>query len=1117
MSTDCTTYQHPLDRDGTSQQGRQLPARSPDSMALIDLQPSDWLHLAAELASELRWHDPDNPADKSKNWQSFWPNQAERTAIWTQLDQRTDLPAHLALYLSFLELLEESRSRFNQLTTEHLDFYYQKILALAHQAPVGDQVHVCFELAKRITEQRLEAGSLLDGKKDGIGQARLYALEDELIVNQAQLVHLRQQAYFAATGLVYAPIANSSDGLGTPLPEDRMQWSAFGNSALPQGRIGWTLGAKELLLQEGERHIIIDIDLNRTVTNLASKISQVFQVFLTGEEGWVGPLRFSTTPPDGWTTIDGAQPKNRLFLSLSEAEAAIVPYQTDIHMEAYQSSLPLLQMILDDGAADALPIYEEFAKAGLNKLKLQVWVRGVQNLTLESDNGILDPSKPFTPFGPLPGKGNHFYVGSPEMFAKNWTAVDLHMQWQDRPASLKNHYASYADDYLHNNGTIKSNISAALYQSNNKVFANEPARNSLVTSDGYFQVKTSVRLGGKWQNHSAAQALFQSDGQGNPQSISRFTLQRTQATTSHSTKTKKMKVEQSRAGTTQEHNKEAALLHRVGKHNVGNKSHEVEAVVVHQKPILLLKGEQINLRSFPKQGFLRLQLQQHFFHLVYPELLALSKVTNAQKPHTPQSPYTPQLSNLKLDYRAETTQVFVFNTASQEALANDFYAANIQLFHDYPFGQAQEHPFLKWQQQQWAPSTNSTIRCAPQYSAGGSLFLGFENLKPNQQISLLLQFAEGSENPLRDPLTMDTGVKWSVLCANAWRELSGTDKLYDSTEQWLKSGIVRLRIPAQATTDNTLLENGFIWLKAELPSPLDRVCSLKSIHTQAAVARLVVTEDLVEQDRAMQAQILDHLPTGLAPTTIKALKNRVAGIQKVKQPYSSFGGRPMETDDAFYQRVSERLRHKGRGINIWDYEHLILEHFPEIYKVKCLSHSDVNNGKYLVPGTVSLVIIPKTDPNSAFDRLQPRAGRQLRNAIDNFLTERISKQIQVVSVNPVYETVTVTAKIAFRAEYDAHFYLNQLQEDLRVMLSPWAGEAGADISFGGRIYRTGVVRFLESLPYVDFIADLNLEHKSEQGNTLSTPDARMIKAATAASILVSAATHNLSIIQNTCS
>jgi diaminopimelate epimerase len=52
------------------------------------------------------------------------------------------------------------------------------------------------------------------------------------------------------------------------------------------------------------------------------------------------------------------------------------------------------------------------------------------------------------------------------------------------------------------------------------------------------------------------------------------------------------------------------------------------------------------------------------------------------------------------------------------------------------------------------------------------------------------------------------------------------------------------------------------------------------------------------------------------------------------------------------------LRHKNRAITIWDYEHIILQKFPEIHKVKCLNHSktEIKNDKevnsFLSPGNV---------------------------------------------------------------------------------------------------------------------------------------------------------------------
>ncbi len=60
----------------------------------------------------------------------------------------------------------------------------------------------------------------------------------------------------------------------------------------------------------------------------------------------------------------------------------------------------------------------------------------------------------------------------------------------------------------------------------------------------------------------------------------------------------------------------------------------------------------------------------------------------------------------------------------------------------------------------------------------------------------------------------------------------------------------------------------------------------------------------------------------------------------MKQPFQSFDGKHAEVGKEFYTRVSERLRHKGRAITAWDYEHLVLDRFPGIYKVKCITHAE---------------------------------------------------------------------------------------------------------------------------------------------------------------------------------
>ena len=82
-----------------------------------------------------------------------------------------------------------------------------------------------------------------------------------------------------------------------------------------------------------------------------------------------------------------------------------------------------------------------------------------------------------------------------------------------------------------------------------------------------------------------------------------------------------------------------------------------------------------------------------------------------------------------------------------------------------------------------------------------------------------------------------------------------------------------------------------------------------------------------------------------------------------------------ERAEAFYGRVSERLRHKQRALTQWDYERIVLERFPEVYKAKCIPAGLSGNGGQ--PGRVGLVVIPDIRNRFPFDPFEPKAPSDL--------------------------------------------------------------------------------------------------------------------------------------------
>ncbi len=180
------------------------------------------------------------------------------------------------------------------------------------------------------------------------------------------------------------------------------------------------------------------------------------------------------------------------------------------------------------------------------------------------------------------------------------------------------------------------------------------------------------------------------------------------------------------------------------------------------------------------------------------------------------------------------------------------------------------------------------------------MYIGLEAVAAPQDVAFLFQLADGSANPDVPPQP----VQWSYLSGNRWVSLHDGGILADSTAGLTGTGIIQFRLPK--AEPNTLLPANLYWLRVAVAQYCDSVCDTIAIHTQAVSATWV--------DRGNAP---DHLNRPLPPGTINRTPDAVSGLLSIRQPYSSYGGKPGEQDTFFNTRVSERLRHKQRaGIDL---------------------------------------------------------------------------------------------------------------------------------------------------------------------------------------------------------
>ena len=484
-----------------------------------------------------------------------------------------------------------------------------------------------------------------------------------------------------------------------------------------------------------------------------------------------------------------------------------------------------------------------------------------------------------------------------------------------------------------------------------------------------------------------------------------------------------------------------------------------------------------------ERGFLMLELSEPanaFGHSLFSYKYAKAVIDYAKggaASDIPGMPYTPQIASIKAGYKAK----------------EDLFASGLsRFFHVYPFGIKEA-------------GKNTTL--LPVFESGtgvgrgsdeGELYIGISSLVPPQNLSLLFQMAEGSA----DPELERKDVNWSYLKGDEWVPFEKTEVLSDSTEGLIKSGIITFAVPSGAGGDNTVMPGGLLWIRGSAREDTGAYCETIKIHAQAASA--------VFADNGNDPGFLaSPVPAG----TICKFREKDPAIKQAAQPYASLGGRVREGRSGFSTRVSERLRHKGRGVTIWDYERLVLERFPSVYKAKCINHSVyASEVSEFAPGFVTVIVIPDLRNKNSVNPLEPRAPlatlEEIREYLSGLVSPFAAERLRVL--NPLYEKIRVEFEVEFLRGFDRGYYAEELDREIVRFLSPWAFEEGADIAFGGKIHSSSILKFVEKRPYVDYVKDFRMYRitKGPDG-TESSEQTEEAFPATARSVFVSSAGHTV--------
>jgi hypothetical protein len=412
----------------------------------VDVDERDGAALLAQataLAKLLRFYATD-PATPSGDWSPFFPPPDPAAPLLDRGDG--SVSPHLGLFAAFVQLYGYPQRAINTVTGRHLDFQFRRVLRFVPKPARPDHALLLVELKPGTGPAAITRADEFSAGKDSSGVEVVYAPVRDVVANQGQVASLRA---FHRDGphLYFAPVANSSDGLGGALDSAQPKWPPFGTAALPPAPVGFAVASPVLRMSEGVRTVEVDLELIAfDPTHLpGAGLSTAFRAYLTGPTGWFSPAG----------VVANFSPA-RLILSvtLDASFPAVIDYDPKVHTQPFGARAPVLQFLLDPTGPLS---YGDLESLTLGKAQVRVTADGLTSLDLENDLGTLNPKKPFLPFGPQPVVGSRFLIGCDEAHSKRLLELSLTLIWQGAPANLYANYNKYS-----NQARLKSGVLADL-------------------------------------------------------------------------------------------------------------------------------------------------------------------------------------------------------------------------------------------------------------------------------------------------------------------------------------------------------------------------------------------------------------------------------------------------------------------------------------------------------------------------------------------------------------------------------------------------------------------------------------------------------------------------------
>lgn len=977
-----------------------------------------------------------------------------------------------SLYISFLRLFQIQQEHLNNISGRHLDYYYFNILKDKLRDGTPDKAHIYFELAPNVKQYELPAGTQFEGGTNAENEDIIYVLDKDTTVTSAKVEELKtifisKNLFFGGSdyrliaNIYAAPVANSKDGKGGAFDGDKLPvWSTFGE----------------------DQFELMDDAKNMDDADIGFALASPIFFLDEGERNIIITLKFEE---------ESMQTYRKLLANLvhKEREKQNKTSENDIFQKMFSDSFNI--KLTGENGWVHIDKYEVFVPNGMEGTEIAIAFQ-----VTASEDAIVAYDEPLH-------------------------QLQLQTHWAMAKFTLKSGKATYSfmRDLVLQNVNIKVKVNHLknfdIFNDLGRLDASKPFQpfgstpvqdSSLIIgkSEIFRKNITNLHFNIKWQNLPDLKGGFEEYYKNYNLPIDNNVF----------------RAELTALSNGEFHPKEGAdsinfglfntLPNKSAKKKELDKNLEIKNISIEDlniQPNFYLNNDD-DFDQNKRSGYFKITLTSPdfgFAHEIYSKVFTKIVTENAAAPQKsifgkegkapkeiPNQPFVPVIKELKISYEAESN--ISLNAVSSRASRRN---TPEEIYHIHPFGKVKT----------FAQGVALNKFIVPQYDEDGYLYVGVSNVSAPEPLSLYFELIENNIN-LTNKAYRSPKVKWSYLSRNEWIDFDKNEITSDSTLGFTKSGIVQLMLPSKITKSNSILSGNCYWLRIAVTGDVEILSKALDVKAQGAL----VTWQYNEND-------LEHLNQSLPAGSIANTVVRYSEIDEIHQPYSSFDGRPKETKQAFYGRISDRLHHKQRGITASNIEHLILEYFPFIRQVRC--YTPISNPESVKQGDIKIVVIPTKERNINYD--QPLVNYRKINDIQTFVQSIVSTFVNVEVINPVYELVKLTCDVIFNSKGNEGALFKQLNKDIKHYICPWIDDEITSINLGGSINKDSILSFIEQLPYVKFVTRLSLvqifqnsqssmasyEFEDTASNIKSTS---ILKAFTPWSILVPVDTHNFGLL-----